>query len=43
MDKFLIKGPSKIKGQVFKYDNKCYKFTSKAESCNKGKKTVEFA
>ena len=34
---------NKIKGQVFKYDNKCYKFTSKAESCNKGKKTVEFA
>ena len=34
---------SKIKGQVFKYDNKCYKFTSKAESCNKNKKTVEFA
>ena len=33
----------KIKGQVFKYDNKCYKFTPKAESCNKGKKTVEFA
>ena len=34
---------NKIKGQVFKYDNKCYKFTPKAESCNKGKKTVEFA
>ena len=34
---------SKIKGQVFKYDNKCYNFTPKAESCNNGKKTVEFA
>ena len=34
---------SKIKGQVFKYDNKCYKFTPKAESCNNDKKTVEFA
>jgi len=34
---------SKIKGQVFKYDNKCYNFIPKAESCNNGKKTVEFA
>ena len=34
---------SKIKGQIFKYDNKCYKFTPKAESCKKRKKTVEFA
>ena len=34
---------NKIKGQVFKYDNKCYKFTPKAESCNNGKNTVEFA
>ena len=34
---------SKIKGQIFKYDNKCYKFTPKAETCKNAKKMVEFA
>mgnify|MGYP003130550726 CR=1 FL=1 len=33
----------KIKGQIFKYENKCYKFNPKAESCRNTKKTIEFA
>ena len=32
----------KIKGQIFKYENKCYKFSPKAESCKRGKKSVGF-
>ena len=34
---------SKIKGQIFKYDDKCYKFNPKSESCTNVKKSVEFA
>ncbi len=34
---------SKIKDQIFRYDNKCYTFTPKSESCTKLKKSVEFA
>ena len=34
---------SKIKKQIFKYDNKCYTFTPKAESCDPNKKIVQFA
>ena len=29
---------NKIKGQIFKYDNKCYKFNPKSESCTNVKK-----
>ena len=34
---------NKIKGQVFKYENKCYKFNPKTESCGNSKKSIEFA
>jgi|TARA_R110002012_G_scaffold237647_1_gene411373 hypothetical protein len=33
----------KIKGQVFQYGEKCYKFSPKAESCELTKEKVEFA
>lgn len=41
----VFKAPplKKIKGQIFKYDKKCYTFSPKAESCQKNKKKVEFA
>lgn len=41
----LFKGAKikKIKNQVFKYNNKCYKFNHNATSCNKSKKIVNFA
>ena len=34
---------SKIKDQIFKYNNKCYKFKEDTTSCNYNKKIVEFA
>ena len=34
---------NKIKGQIFKYENKCYKFNPKTESCRNSKKSIEFA
>lgn len=41
----VFQAPSlnKIKEQVFKYEGKCYKFNSKAESCQNNKKHIEFA
>ena len=41
----LFHAPSikKIKEQVFQYEDKCYKFKPKAESCQLNKKIVEFA
>ena len=33
----------KIKGQIFKFGDKCYTFSEKAESCNTDKKNLEFA
>ena len=33
----------KIKGQIFKYEGNCYKFNTKAESCQNAKKSIEFA
>jgi len=34
---------NKIKGQVFKFNDKCYKFEEEIEKCDSMKKTVEFA
>lgn len=41
----LFKAPDieKIKNKTFKYNNKCYKYTENAETCNKNKKIIEFA
>ena len=43
----VFKGPAldKVQDQVFKYDDKCYKFNAQAADCNdnSGKKTIEFA
>lgn len=32
-----------LKDNVYKYDNKCYKFHEEAIKCSKNKKTVEIA
>ena len=34
---------NKIKGQIFKYNDKCYKFEENIEKCDESKKLVEFA
>jgi len=34
---------NKIKGQIFKFKDKCYKFEEEIENCDPNKKTVEFA
>ena len=34
---------NKIKNQVFRFKNKCYKFEEEIEKCDPGKKIVEFA
>lgn len=34
---------SKIKGQIFRYEDKCYKFNPKSEKCTDTKKSIEFA
>ena len=41
----VFKGPNidNIKNQTFKFNNKCYTFTSEAESCSPFKKIVPFA
>ena len=41
----VFKGPKidKMNNKTFKYDNKCYKFTPKAETCKNAKKMIEFA
>ena len=41
----VFKAPSieKISNQVFKYNNKCYKFNETATSCDPNKKQVSFA
>ena len=40
----IFRGPalSKVKGQVFKYNNKCYKFNEQIEKCDESKKIVNF-
>ena len=32
----------KIKNQIFKYNDKCYKFEDTAATCDKNKKTLKF-
>ena len=41
----IFKAPqlNKIKGQVFKYGEKCYKFNEEIENCDNSKKIVQFA
>ena len=41
----IFKAPEieKIKDKTFKYNDKCYKYIEKAESCDKNKKIVSFA
>lgn len=34
---------NKITNQIFKFDNKCYKFTSDIQKCDTNKKIVDFA
>lgn len=34
---------NKITNQIFKFDNKCYKFTSNIKKCDNNKKIVDFA
>ena len=34
---------NKIKKQIFKFNNKCYKFQENIEQCDPSKKLVEFA
>jgi hypothetical protein len=31
-----------IKDKIYKYDNKCYKYTTKSTTCDKNKKIVGF-
>ena len=38
---FYAPSVEKIKGQVFKYNDKCYTFKSNAQSCDKNKKIIE--
>lgn len=40
---FRAPGLNKIKGQIFRFNNKCYKFEEKIENCDQSKKLVEFA
>ena len=41
----LFKAPEieKIENSVYKYNNKCYKFKPKAETCDYKKKIIQFA
>ncbi len=41
----IFKAPqlNKIKGQVFKFGKKCYKFNEEIENCDNSKKIVQFA
>lgn len=41
--KFVAAPMSKIKNQVFKYNDTCYTFENKAESCSPMKKIITFA
>ena len=41
----VFKGPAlnKVKGQVFKFNDRCYQFQEKIEKCDGTKKIVNFA
>ena len=41
----IFKAPEfdKIKGKVFKYNDKCYKFKEQTKTCDSNKKIVEIA
>ena len=44
-DCIVFKAPDvkKIKNQIFKFQDKCYKFEENIEKCSNNKKIVEFA
>ena len=44
-DCLIFRAPSleKIKGKIFKFENKCYSFSENAQTCHTDRKTVEFA
>ena len=41
----VFRGPklNKIKNQIFKFNDRCYKFNEQIEKCSDDKKIVEFA
>lgn len=41
----VFRGPklNKIKNQIFKFNDRCYKFDEQIEKCSNNKKIVEFA
>ena len=41
----VFKGPqlNKVKGQIFKFNERCYQFDEKIENCDDTKKIVNFA
>ena len=41
----VYRAPSldKIEGKIYKFNDKCYSFSTNAQSCNSNKKIVEFA
>ena len=41
----VFRGPklNKIKNQIFKFNDRCYKFNEQIEKCSDNKKIVEFA
>ena len=41
----VFKGPAlnKVKGQIFKFNERCYQFDEKIENCDDSKKIVDFA
>ena len=40
---FKAPKPNKIKGNIFKFNDKCYKYQEEAETCKKHKKIIDFA
>ena len=40
--KFVGPNIEEIEGKTFKFNDKCYKYTAEAKSCNRNKKRVHF-
>lgn len=40
---FRAIGENEIKDKVYKYDNKCYKYSVKSTSCNNSKQKIDIA
>lgn len=41
--RFVGPPPDEIKGKVFRFDDKCYRYKQIARKCNSNKKKVKFA